>query len=131
MDYRVIAGKNQIVNYSDINFSVNEQFTFLDVQNESLAFFIKTGLKSKAIEHLEAIFNENSLGQKAGIDSIRVMASNIVSEVLNIITEIGISIPDIFENSMQPFHEVFKLDTFPEMKDYLKKLMISFNLCHR
>ena len=125
LDYKIIAGKNQIINYCDINFSTTEQFQIQHDQIDSLTFFLKTGMRGKALELLEMVFNENSLGQKARIDSIRVIASNIVSVVLNVITEIGISISDIFEHSSQPFDEVFELDTFPDMKDYLRKLVIS------
>lgn len=125
LDYKVIVGKNQVINYSDINFSVTEQFSIQSDQKEALNFFMKIGMKGKAVELLEAIFNESSPGQRGGIVSIRVIASNIVSIVLNVITELGISISDIFEQSTQPFDEVFKLDTFPDMKDYLKKLIVS------
>lgn len=124
LEYKVITGKNQVISYYDINFSTTEQFQIQNDQVESLAFFLKAGMKGKAVELLETLFNENSMGKKASLDSIRVIASNIVSVVLNVITEVGINISDIFEHSSQPFDAVFKLDTFPETKEYLKNLII-------
>ncbi len=122
LDYKVIAGKNQVIGFSDINFSAHGRGRMEEDLSDALVFSIKTGMKGKAIETLELMFNEGNAGFQSGIDSIRTSASSIVSAVLNVTTETGIDIKDIFGGS-QPFEKVFRLDTFPELKDYLKSLI--------
>ncbi|MEN6316879.1 MAG: response regulator [Clostridiaceae bacterium] len=125
LDYKVITGKNQIIHYCDINFQMADQYQIQNEQIESLEFFLKAGMEAKAIELLDSIFNENNLGQRADIDTLRAIASNIVSVVLNVTTKIGIRISDVFINNTQPFDKVFKLDTLPDVKGYLKNLITS------
>lgn len=125
LDYKVIAGKNQIIHYCDINFQMADQYQLQNEQIESLEFFLKAGMETKAIELLDSVFNENNLGQRASIDTLRAIASNIVSVILNVTTKIGIHISDVFVNSSQPFDRVFRLDTLPDVKNYLKYLIIT------
>jgi len=124
LDYKVIAGKNQVINYCDINFS-QEQFSAQNDQIDTFTFYLKAGMRTKAFELLDIIFNESAMGKNSRIESIRVTASSIVSVVLGVISEMGMSISDIFTLSGQPFDEVFRIDTFPDMKNYLKDLINS------
>lgn len=124
LDYKVIAGKNQVINYCDINFST-EQFNVQNDQIDAFTFFMKAGMRTKALELLDTVFNESAMGLKNRIESIRVTASSIVSVVLGVIADVGMSISEVFILSGQPFDEVFRIDTFPDMKNYLKTLINS------
>lgn len=123
LNYKIIAGKNQVINYNDISFSYSKAYNTMQNDNlDGLAFNIKAGLKKKASDYIETVFSEENLsGNGININSIRVLASSIISVVLNVITELEIEIPVIFSDN-QPFEQVFKIDTLPEMKKYLLKL---------
>lgn len=122
LNYKIIAGKNQIISYSDINFPRPGTHTIQNDNTDALAFYIKAGIKKKAHEYIEASFSDCGRGGKnIGIEAIRVLASGILSVILNVIAELEISISDVFPNS-QPFEQVFKIHTLPEMREYLLKL---------
>lgn len=122
LNYKIIAGKNQVINYNDISFSHTKTHTIQNDNIDALAFYIRAGLKKKSSDYIEVAFSEENLsGNSINIDSIRVLASSIISVLLNVITEIEIDIPIIFSDN-QPFEQVFKIDTLPEMKKYLLKL---------
>ncbi len=119
--YKIVAGKNQVISYSDINFSQSSQPTNLQNDySDALAFTLKAGMKKKAAELIEGAFGVG--GNKLSIASIRALASNILSILLNVITEIEINLAEIFPDNTQPFDQIFKIDTLPDMKDYLIKL---------
>lgn len=125
LEYKVVAGKNQVIGYRDLNFSSEEPFRLHNDQLDSLAFFLRTGMKGKAVEFVESVFSENSLGQKVRIESIRAGVSSIVSVVLGIVSEAGIPSSEVFGQGMQPFEQVFKLDTVPELRSYVRGLVMS------
>jgi two-component system response regulator YesN len=124
LDYKVIVGKNQVIGYSDIDSSANGHVPAQNDLTDSLAFTVKSGMRGKALELLDRLLQEGSVGQKASIESIRAAAANVVSMLLNVITEAGIGIPDIF-GPAQPFDRIFKIDTFPDMKEYLKGAVVT------
>lgn len=124
LDYRVVAGKNQVINYSDIHISVDENSRMDNERIDSLAFFLKAGMKNRALELLEEVFAESGIGRNTRIESIRASVSYIVAVILNVIAEAGIPVTDIFGRG-QPFEAVFGLDTCPELKEYLRGMVIS------
>lgn len=121
LDYKVIAGKNQVINYCDID--LQEQFGVQNDQIGAFTFFLKAGMRGKALELLDSVLNESAISSKNRIESIRATASSILSVVLGVIAELGLSISDIFDQSRQPFDAVFRIDTFPDMKNYLTKII--------
>ncbi len=122
LNYKIIAGKNQVISYSDISFPRSGTRSIQNDDTDALAFYIKAGIKKKVHEYIEASFSECSQsGINIGIETIRVLASGILSVILNVLTELEIHISDIFPNN-QPFEQIFKIDTLPEMKEYLLKL---------
>lgn len=124
LDYRVIAGKNQVVGYSDINISMGGHSRIHSDPIDSLAFSLKAGMKTRALELLEEIFTEGGIGYDTHIESIRASVSYIVAAVLNVITEAGIPSADVFGPG-QPFEAVFRLDTCPELREYLGGVIVS------
>lgn len=122
LNYKIIAGKNLVISYSDINFPRPGTHTIQNDNADALAFYIKAGIKKKAHQFIEECFYEcGRAGNSIGIETIRVRASGILSVILNVITELEIYISDVFPDN-QPFEQVFKIDTLPEMRDYLLKL---------
>ncbi len=121
--YKIVAGKNQVISYQDINFSQSaEPISLQNDYSDALSFALKAGMKKKVAEFIEGAFADGLGGSKLRIASMRARASNILSILLNVITEIEINMAEIFPGNSQPFDQVFKIDTLPDMKDYLLKL---------
>lgn len=124
LDYHIVAGKNQVIKYSDINMSEVERAAIQNEQIDALNFFLKTGLKQKAGQLLDDIFNEYS-SCHINLASIRAMASTVVATALNVISEHDINISDILGKNTQPFDKIFLLDTLPEIKSYLENMLFA------
>ena len=122
LDYRIIAGKNQVIRYSDIGFSNENTFRFRSETAEYLNFYIKAGLKEKAEEAIDGFFEEAIAEKQLSLGSIRIIASNIVSVILNTVLELEINFDDILGKSNLLYEKVFKIDTLPEMTVHLKEL---------
>ncbi|HHW49458.1 MAG TPA: response regulator [Clostridiaceae bacterium] len=120
LNYKVIAGKNQVMNYNDITFPAQRQLFFFDDQIDDLGYYLKVGMEDKAIELVETLYDEIASIQTDIVDIIRVIGVNIISTILNTATKLGINIKEVFHNGIQPYKYVFKIDTIPEMKNYLK-----------
>jgi len=119
LNYKIIAGKNQVISYNEINFSNPSQPALQNDNFDTLAFYLKAGMQSKTSEFIENILLGACENSNMRIESIRALASNVISIIINVLTEIEINLSDIFSNSSQPFERIFMIDTLPEMKDYL------------
>lgn len=118
LKYKVIAGKNQVISYNEINFSNPSQPAIKNENYDTLAFYLKAGMQGKASDFIEKTLSGCAC-ENMRIDSIRVLASNIISIIINVLNEIEINLSDIFTDSSQPFERIFMIDTLPEMKNYL------------
>jgi two-component system response regulator YesN len=124
LNYRIIAGKNQVVHYADIVFSQEVQ---LDIKNNSIdtfSFFLKSGLAEKAEDFIEQLY-AGTKGELITIEKVRGLACNILSAILNVLIESSIKLGDVFGEDVRPFEAVFKIDTLPEMKEFLKGVAVS------
>lgn len=117
LNYKIVVGKNEIISYNDINFNKKQSY-FQNEHAEMLGFYLKSGLKDKANELIDEIYSDI-----VNIDSIRVIAANIISIILNVITELDINITDMFKQGASPYDAIFKIDTLPEMKAHLNSLV--------
>lgn len=121
LKYKILFGKNQVINYHDTSLSESDEWTLRNDQIDIFVFYLKAGMKEQVLKTLETFFMELSNSQRISIDLIRVLASNLISIILNVITELGINIAEIFDDTTQPYANVFKVETLPEMLDYLQK----------
>ncbi|TCL71572.1 two-component system response regulator YesN [Hydrogenispora ethanolica] len=122
--YKVLLGKNQLIHYSDLHVAEEREWHFQSEQSELFEFYLKAGLSEKALDLIEDFYQPLSHAQNVALAPIRVIAANLVSWVLNVLTGQGINLADIFEDTLQPYQDVFTIDTLPEMKDYLKQLTL-------
>lgn len=119
LKYKVVIGKNQVICFSDIC-GVQEEPAGSDSDlMSSFCFFLKSGMKDKADELISAAFKEAKTAVTSK-EQVRVFACNFVANILNILIETRIQQKEVFEKNVQPFETVFKLDTLPEMEDYIK-----------
>jgi two-component system, response regulator YesN len=120
LKYKVIEGKNNVILFSDIYLSKKEENFALTEHLIDLAFYLRAGVYDKTSESIDIILNQHCAD--TDIQSIRVSASNIISVILNIMIEGKINSSNIFQYGKQPYDYIFKIETLPEMKSYLKKL---------
>jgi len=119
LKYKIIAGKNQVISYDEINFSGSNQLQLQYDNYDALAFYLKAGLYNKVEEFIDNAFHEYTSGEALNIQTYRAIASHILSVVLNVIIEININISEVFSDTGQPFERIFKADTLPEIRSYL------------
>jgi len=119
--YKVIAGNNNIINYNDISYLKSENFIVSDDFWDTFRFYIKAGLQSKALEHLDAFFDGYKQSNAATkISSIRVYTVHILASVMSTINEMDIDKHQAAEDNIDYFGNVFKIETLPEMYEYIQ-----------
>jgi two-component system response regulator YesN len=124
LNYRVVYGKNQVICFNDITIN-NSNPDYRSDEIGELGFYVKAGFGENASEIIEKIFDGLIAAKSIHIDQIRVISVNIVTAVLNSISELGMGFEDIFSSKSLPYSYVLKIETIPEMKDYLKRLAAS------
>jgi two-component system response regulator YesN len=122
--YKLLIGKDQIISYNDLNFIPLENSP-ADYQNDEFVFFIKAGCSEKAVNWLELFFTEIGNNHTLTIDSLRAKAFMILATILNTIDELGLRIGDVFDGDNEPYDQILKNDTIPEMKKYLTDLVLN------
>jgi len=122
LNHKVLFGKNHIVSFEDTNINKNTWNIKMDELNE-VGFFIKIGLADKAIDAVDRIFDDFCVKGLKSIDHIRITSINIVTTALNSITELGLDYNDIFDDMNMPYDDVLKIDTVPDMKQYLLEMI--------
>lgn len=118
--YKFVVGKNQVVSFSDIWYAESEASGIDNDRMERLGFYMKSGLSEKAEEVIDAAFGEQETCITS-LEQARVTACSFVSVILNIMLETGINQKDVFKDNNQPFEKIFKIDTLPDIKHFLKK----------
>lgn len=117
--YKFVAGKNQVIGFSDIWSSADENIRIDNNSMSRFGFYIKSGLLGKAQENIDLFFGEAESTVKS-LEQARVIACNLVSVIMNVIMEADINQKDIFKDNFQPFEKIFRLDTLPDLKEFLK-----------
>ena len=126
LSFKVIAGKNQVINYNDINFTNQGiKYHFSYEQMEILNFNLKTGMQEKVVELIDVLFDNIDVDMGIVINNVRVTALNVISSILSVVMELEINIKDNFDRNLQLYDCIFKIDNMPDMKAYLKELAIS------
>lgn len=123
LNYKVVIGKNQVVNYNDITYNSDQSWRGIPNKGEKLDFFIKTGMKHKAIELIDELFSESCFNLSITIENLRLEAFDILSTCIRVLLELKIDTSSLWEKNSQPYEDVFRMDNLLEMKDYLKSLI--------
>lgn len=118
LNYKALYGKNNVISFADTNINENNWSTKTD-EISKIGFFVKTGIGERAIEQVHLIFEEFYRTGLKSIDQIRITSINIVTVMLNAITELGIDYNDIFASGSLPYDSILKIDTVPDMDNYI------------
>ena len=124
LNYKVVYGKNQVICFNEM--SITNQG--LDVKNEEtndLGFYIKVGIDEKAISIIDKIFNDIDTAKNYNIGQVRVLSINIVTIVLNSITELGLNYDQMLEFKEFPYNYILKIDNITEIREYLIKFVLN------
>ncbi|NLD50413.1 MAG: response regulator [Clostridiaceae bacterium] len=122
LNYKVIYGKNHIISFDENKINESTWNMKMDELNE-IGFHVKTGLEDKALEMINGIFDGfYSQGLKS-IDFVRITSINIITVILNSITELGLDFNDVFEGGKLPYDRVFIIDNLPDMKGYMLNMV--------
>lgn len=120
--YKVIAGNNNIINYNDISYLKSEDLVISTDFWDTFKFYVKAGMQNKALDHLDAFFDEYKQSNAAAkISSLRVYAVHILAAVMSTINEMDIDKYQAIEDNIDYFGNVFKIETLPEMKEYIQE----------
>ncbi len=123
LDYKVVFGKNQIINYTDINFSGDSQWKIRKDKKEKLGFCITAGLKEKAAELIEEYFFDRCYHTGSAIRQMWLEAFDILSICEHTLLELKIDTADLWESHSRPYEEVSRIDNLPELKAYIIQLL--------
>ena len=123
LNYRVVIGKNQVINYNDITYNSDQSWRGIPNKGEKLDFLIKTGLKQDAMELIDQLFSESSFNQSITIENLRLEAFDVIKVCMRVLLEYKIDTLNTEGKNSQPYEEMFRLDNLLEMKNYLKSLV--------
>lgn len=124
LQYKIIEGRNNVINYAEVNSTEKKKDTI--VLSDSLpdfTFYLRAGIYDESTAVMNTIFDEQHFSSDTGATAIQVYAANIISVILNVITEFEIARDMVFNSGKQPYECVFKIVTLPEMKKYLCNLI--------
>jgi len=123
LEYRVIIGNNRVVSYNDVNLASGKSKPFDYDKAESLSFFIMASMGKQAIKCIDTFYEDISTDGSTTMNSARVIASNVVSIILNAILELGMNVEEVYRDGRDPYSQIFELDTIPMVKRHLKNLI--------
>lgn len=122
LQYKAIIGKNEVINFRDLEFVKTDQGSFQSEQSDQFSFYLKAGLKKEALDLAEAAFQYPTTGGRITIDQIRAVGSGIIAAVLNVISDLDIKAADLFGTGSSPYDRLFKLDSLAEIKQYIMEI---------
>jgi Response regulator containing CheY-like receiver domain and AraC-type DNA-binding domain len=120
LNYKVVAGNNQVIHYSDITFTNVSEWHFQFNHYEKLNFYVKAGLIEKAEGLMDELFEGFSYFPGNHLDKVKLAANDILSACMHALTELGIQTSDMIGSEVYPYEFIVKMDTLPEIKDFLK-----------
>lgn len=123
INYRVAVGNNSVILYDNINFSTQKSVDNVKELYVQLEFYIKTGLKDKVLETIEKIFNNIDLKDDAAVKTIRIDTMNIISACFRQLVDMGLDPEEVYRLETQSYHQIFSLDTLPDIRDYLEGIL--------
>ncbi len=119
LSYSAILGKNQVICFNAVDLSQKKPVRMQNKQYDEFEFYLKAGLAEKASELFSSFCEGIRPDGGNAIETIWVIASNVISVILSVINESGLKINSIFEDEDEPFKYVFRIRSLPEMREYM------------
>jgi len=125
LESRIIGDKNSVILYDDTvalwGYDPIKSNTLL----KEFSLSLKSGLLENCKKQIEDLFNLQIMGVGGDLNSLRILSSNIIFIVLQVISDHGIEIESIFGQNKQPYHNLYRLNNIGDINEYL------FSLCHK
>lgn len=122
LEYQVIEGLNSVISFDDLEETIGYDSSMHSKIIKELSFSLKAGLDDRFKENIKELFSLQIKGVGGDINSIRVMASNILSVILSLITEQDLDLHSVFVSGIQPYENIFKLVELRDIESYLYTL---------
>lgn len=120
---RFITGRNQVISFSDICPADDEHTQWDCSIMDNYCFYLKSGLKDKAVELVATVFSELR-SKSSSEETVRVLSCNFISNALNVLLELGINQQEVFKDGIHPFESIFKLDSLSETEAHIKEISV-------
>jgi len=123
LNYKLIKGKNQIINYRDVVVVNENKWEVSADKIEKLTFCIKSGLGDKASEFVEEIFSDFYYNRQNTIVRVRMVLIGVLTACQQVIMENGKIPHDLKEFNTIDYDYISVLDNIPDIKGYMKKFI--------
>jgi two-component system, response regulator YesN len=119
LDYRVAIDKNTVILYNHIDINNKETKTNTAELYNKLCLYLKSGLRSKAKEVIEVLFDSIDLKCASAVRQIRVVALEILMICLRNSMDTKLDAENPHKSKTLSFNQIFAMDTIPEIKEHL------------
>lgn len=119
LSYKIVEGKNTVLNYSDINLQPERDIPDFSAELNDFTFHLKAGISEKANSIIENILREECSGGYPDHSDLQIPALNILSRILSLVREIDNSEIKAVLPIKEQYDTLLKIKTLPEMISYL------------
>lgn len=124
LKYRVLEGRDIVIDYRDIKGDHEDLSLYNNDLIEKYRMYLKAGVEDLACDYIDELLDSRLFGPSAGIDTIRVVSSSIISVILNVLNDLNIEVTEVFSYGGEPYENMFKIDTLPDIKSFLTELTV-------
>jgi two-component system response regulator YesN len=125
LKYKLVLGNNSVICFNELEILKKDSGVY-DAGMEDFLFELKTGMERQAIQHLQNSFAKVRLSCGTDLNTLHIIAADLVLSILKACTETGIDMRQIFSEGKHPYEQVFKINTLPDMQSYLEQLVRQF-----
>lgn len=120
LDFRIAMGNSAVILYDHINYTMQENKIDLDVLYNEFSLYLKSGLKDKAMEIIDRIFDTNiDLKSPSAINQMHDIAIEISLICLRYSMHTELDTENQYKADIQSLSQIFTMVTIPEIKEYL------------
>lgn len=123
LHFRIAVGNNTVILYDNIPLSAAGRGGDISELYVQLEFYLKAGLRDRANGVAEQILDNVDFQDKSAFKTILIHAVNIATACYRRLTELGMDPEEVYRLEMEAHNRIFLLDTLPDIKAYLRKVM--------
>ena len=117
LNYRIILGKNSIINYSSIELqSIENEDRSIKVDDKLKIYFLSGAT--------EEIFKKNEAIYKHPINIIKEYAFSYVTALFDMLSEMNLQLEELSVNKYSLYKEIFEIDNIPDLKNFINDVTL-------
>lgn len=121
VNYKVIAGKNEVISYRDIHVGEKIQHHMDEDRLSKLNMYINAGAKENALEILNDIFLINSSDSYEAMEQMRLGALDVLLSCQYVASQHKINLSELRKKYEKTNSLILKIDNLPELKKAMKE----------